>query len=68
MFKKSKNNFISEIINIFRNKFANIIIINLIKIDIINKIFERILINKMLINNETQISKNAFNYKMININ
>ena len=43
-------------------------IINLIKIYIINQIFERILINEIVINNKTQISKNAFNYKIININ
>ena len=46
----------------------NIIIVNLIKVDIINEIFQRILINEMLINRDTQISKNTLNHKVINVN
>ena len=43
-------------------------IVNLIKVDIINEILQRILINEMSINCDTQISKDAFNYKVINVN
>ena len=38
---------------------------SLIKIDIINKIFERALIDKMLINYRSKISKDALNYKIV---
>ena len=46
----------------------NIIIVNLIKVDIINEIFQRILINEMSIDYDTQISKNMFDYNVINVN
>ena len=46
----------------------NIIIVNVIKVDIINEIFQRTLINEMLINDNAQISKDALNYKVICIN
>ena len=42
-------------------------IVNLIKIDIINEIFQRTLINEILINNNAQISKDTFNHKMMNV-
>ena len=38
----------------------NIVIINSIEINIINKFLKRIFINEMLMNNFFQISKNAF--------
>ena len=43
-------------------------IINSIKVDIINEIFQRILINEMLIDDNAQISKNTFNHKVMSIN
>ena len=43
-------------------------IVNSIKIDIINEIFQRTLINEMLIDDNSQISKDAFDYKVINVN
>ena len=43
-------------------------IVNSIKIDIINKILQRILINEILINRDAQISKNTFNYKVMCVN
>ena len=42
-------------------------IVNLIKVDIINEIFQRILINEMLINDNAQIFKNAHNHKIISV-
>ena len=43
-------------------------IINLIKIDIINEIFQRTLINEMLIDDNAQISKNTLDHKVMSIN
>ena len=43
-------------------------IVNLFKIDVINKIFQRTLINEILIDNKAQISKNTLDYEIININ
>ena len=45
----------------------NIMIANSIKVDIINKIFQRTLINEMLIDDNTQIFKNAFNHKVMSV-
>ena len=43
-------------------------IINSIKIDIINEIFQRTLINEILINDNSQISKDALDHKVMNVN
>ena len=43
-------------------------IVNLIKIDVINEIFQRTLINEMSIDDNAQISKNTLDHKVMNIN
>ena len=43
-------------------------IVNSIKIDIINKILQQTLINEMLIDYNTQILKDTLNYKVMNVN
>ena len=43
-------------------------IVNSIKVDIINEIFQRILINEISIDYDTQISKNTLDYNVMNVN
>ena len=43
-------------------------IVNLIEIDIINEILQRTLINKILINDNSQISKDTLDYKVMSVN
>ena len=43
-------------------------IVNLIRIDVINEILQRILINEMLIDYNTQILKNTLDHNVINVN
>ena len=43
-------------------------IVNSIKIDVINKILQRTLINEMLIDDNSQISKNTLDYKIMSVN
>ena len=57
-----------QIIDIFWNWLANIMIVNLIKIDIVNETLQRTLINKMSINYDTQISKNTLDHSVMGVN
>ena len=43
-------------------------IASLIKVDIINEIFQRILINEMLIDCDTQISKDTLDHNVMSVN
>ena len=46
----------------------SIMIVNSIKIDIINEILQRTLINEILIDYDTQISKNTLDYNVMSVN
>ena len=43
-------------------------IVNLIKIDVVNEILQRILINEILIDDSAQISKDTLDYEVMSIN